>query len=275
MIKNNKSIALLLATYNGESYLREQLDSLYAQTNQDWSLFVRDDCSTDATCSILSEYQTRYGNIVIINNHNKNLGPQHNFMTLLKEVDSEYYMFVDDDDYWFPQKIENEIKKIKEIEEKNKPALVITNLKITDGNLHITHESYWKSIGFNPEYFNTFKDEVFIGYVTGCTMLFNQPTKAFAFPVADYSPMHDWWIAKCAYTHGNVGYIKEPQMFYRKYGKNVTGNYVSSQRGKSFSLRVKEMIKQYKLLKISGCVSSFPDYLISKYKLNKKRKLYK
>ena len=75
MINNHRKIAILMATYNGEKFIGEQLNSLFAQTYTDWTLFVRDDGSTDHTISIIESYQKKHHNIVIIDNEGHNLSP--------------------------------------------------------------------------------------------------------------------------------------------------------------------------------------------------------
>jgi len=274
MIKNNHRIALLLATYNGERFLGDLLDSLYAQSIQDWTLYVRDDCSTDHTLNIISEYKSRYNNIVIIDNKGINLKPKSNFMSILEQVESDFYMFVDQDDYWLPDKIKNEYEKIISITRgKDCPALVFTNMKLVDEKLNILSDSFWKSIHFNPQILQGLCEQAFIGYVTGCTMLFNKKAKEVSLPMAPYSPMHDWWVSICVYKHqGVVGYIETPQILYRKHGGNATGDFVASQSGKSLSIRWKEMLTQYRLVKACGCVKDPIEYLFTKISINKKRR---
>ena len=274
MIKNNRNIAVLMATYNGERFIREQLNSLFAQTYTDWTLFVRDDGSTDHTISIIESYQKKYHNIVIIDNEGHNLGPFMNFMALLQEVDSPLYMFIDQDDVWLPHKIENEIAAFRSLNcDETTPGMVFTNLQLVDENLNVLSTSFWKSIHFSPHIFNSFTEQAFIGYITGCTMLFNKKAKEISFPVAKYAPMHDWWVAICVYkANGKVGFIETPQMLYRKHGNNVTGNFVSSQKGKSLCVRFKEMATQYQLMKNCGAVSSFFNYICLKNKIKNARK---
>ena len=133
--------------------------------------------------------------------------------------------------------------------------------------------SCWESIHFSPYSFNSFTDQAFIGYITGCTMLFNKKAKEISFPVAQYAPMHDWWVAICIYkANGKVGFVETPQMLYRKHGNNVTGNFVSSQKGKSLCVRFKEMATQYQLMKSCGAVSSFFNYICLKSKIKNARK---
>lgn len=267
MIQNSNHIAILLATYNGEKFLKEQLESLYAQTCTDWTLFVRDDLSTDSTLKILQQYASERGKMQFIENNGVRLGAMGNFMTLLEEVESDYYMFMDEDDVWLPRKIENEYQVI-EGTDSTKPQLVITNIKIVDNMLHTVSESFWHSIRFTPRLFDSFQYQAYMCYVTGCTMMFNHKAKLVSFPIATYAPMHDWWIAVCVYrNNGKVSFLSEPQMLYRKHGGNVTGDFVASQQGKSITKRVQELICQYTLLKKCGCINNIFGYLRLKYKV--------
>mgnify|MGYP001752760343 CR=1 FL=1 len=101
-----KPIAILLAVYNGEKYLQVQIDSILAQTNQQWVLYIRDDDSTDSTQQIIFDYCLKYDNIVAVKDKLGNLGCYENFRQLLRVVRSKYYMFSDADDYWLPEKVQ-------------------------------------------------------------------------------------------------------------------------------------------------------------------------
>ena len=96
--------AILMTTYNGQTYLREQLDSLFSQTCQDWELYVSDDGSTDQTVAILEEYAHSHPNMHVEVN-TKNLGPARNFMRMVEKVDADAYMFCDQDDVWLKDKV--------------------------------------------------------------------------------------------------------------------------------------------------------------------------
>ncbi|MBR4154305.1 MAG: glycosyltransferase [Paludibacteraceae bacterium] len=113
-IQNNKSVAILMATYNGAKYLREQIDSLFVQTYRDWTLYIQDDGSKDATLDIIKEYSDE--RIVLVDVGLTRQGAGMNFMSLLNMVESEYYMFCDQDDVWFEDKMEKELARMKEIE---------------------------------------------------------------------------------------------------------------------------------------------------------------
>lgn len=267
--RNKQPIAILMATYNGEKYIRKQLDTIFAQDESGFTLYVRDDGSIDNTSAILKEYQTIHDNIVVIDNKGCNLGPQMNFMELLKQVESDYYMLADQDDLWHPDKVRNAYNKIRLVEAtESGPALVLTNLRLCDSEDCVTADSFWKNIHFDPKLFNDLRSYIFINFATGCTMMFNHRVKDVAFPIPDYSPMHDWWLMVCVYQNGGkVGFISEPQIDYRKHGKNVTGDYVATQSGKSFLVRIQELFALYRLARKCHVVRTFVDFLYHKYRI--------
>ena len=130
-IINKASIAILMATYNGENYLREQIDSILCQTNQDWTLYVQDDGSKDATLDIIKSYDDE--RIVLVDVGLTRQGACMNFMSLLNMVESEYYMFCDQDDVWFVDKVEKSLGRMKKEEMyygKDKPILVFSDASV-------------------------------------------------------------------------------------------------------------------------------------------------
>ncbi len=107
---NQFVVHIMMATFNGQNYLREQLDSLLAQSHNNWQLWVRDDGSTDNTIEILKTYEAKYPNIFIITNNKERGGACSNFAALFRmarlDEDVKYVMFCDQDDVWKPEKIE-------------------------------------------------------------------------------------------------------------------------------------------------------------------------
>ena len=100
-------IDILMATHNGEEYIGQQLDSIFAQTNQDWQLLCRDDGSNDSTVSIVTQYMTRHpGRIKLLSDNKGRLGVGLNFGELLEHSNADYIMFADQDDVWLPEKID-------------------------------------------------------------------------------------------------------------------------------------------------------------------------
>ena len=107
-----EQIDVLLATYNGEKYLKEQIDSILNQTYKNIRLIISDDCSKDKTREILKQYEEKESRIKVFYQE-KNLGYIKNFEFLLKQVENEYYMLSDQDDVWLPEKIEKSLEKEK------------------------------------------------------------------------------------------------------------------------------------------------------------------
>ena len=135
---NSRPIAILLAVYNGEKYLREQIDSVIAQTNKDWTLYIRDDASTDSTLAIIHEYSERYDNVISVEDGDGNLGCRGNFFRLLEVVESKYYMFCDGDDVWFDFKVQLTYDAMLKADiEEMRPVIVHTTWTLTDADLNV------------------------------------------------------------------------------------------------------------------------------------------
>lgn len=217
-------IAILLATYNSEHYIREQLDSLFSQTYKDWRIVVRDDCSTDNTLNIIKEYLISYPDkISIIDNEGKKLYAYRNFFELLSKTESDYYMFCDHDDVWLPNKIELSMNRMEEVEKKGVPVIVHTDMKVVDQNLNIIHHSFWKYSKLLPEH-TSFKELVLCNSANGCTMLFNQKAKDVSLSNVNYAKMHDILLNQSvAANDGIISAIYTPTVLYRQHIDNVVG----------------------------------------------------
>lgn len=260
-----------MATYNGERYLTQQLDSLLGQSYCNWTLYIRDDGSTDKTIEIINAYRHKDERIELVDSGGIHLGAQDSFMKLLELVDSEYYMFADQDDVWLADKIKLSLEKIEQVEDEQLPSMVYTNIKVTDENLKVVADSYWRSIGYDHHCMEGFVMQAYSGYVTGCTMLFNRKAKQVSLPKQEYSPMHDWWVACQVYkNNGKTSCIAEPQLLYRRHGNNVTGQLVTSQKGKSLYRRLCELVHHYHLLKSVGAVSDLVEYLRLKKRIKQR-----
>ena len=151
----NKTIDILLATYNGETFLEEQIDSLLAQSHHGWRLLVRDDGSSDGTREILENYRSRHPDlIIIIPSDGQNLGVCGNFSHLLEQTDAPYVMFCDQDDVWHHDKIETTLTKMRELERQHgesAPLLIHTDLMVVDAQLTVIGESLWRYQNTEPK----------------------------------------------------------------------------------------------------------------------------
>ena len=123
-------VQVLMSTYNGERFLREQMESLLQQTYENLEILIRDDGSKDGTCEILKEYGERYSNIKVY--YESNVGVIKSFFELLKKSEAAYIAFCDQDDVWLAEKIERAVEILKN---QQAPALYCSNKILTDESL--------------------------------------------------------------------------------------------------------------------------------------------
>ncbi|GGG53294.1 glycosyltransferase family 2 protein [Epilithonimonas arachidiradicis] len=217
-------VAILLSTYNGEKYLENQLKSVINQSFFNWTLFIRDDGSTDSTKTIITKYAEKYGNIIIVES-DTNFGSALSFMKMVEMINAEYYMFCDQDDQWDDNKIAISLEKIKELEGNlHTPSLVFSDLKVVDENLNVIDNSFWnynkvlpELLIKNPDFINVFN------CAPGCTMIFNRSLRDLSLDYDQSILMHDWYIIIKALQMGKVDYIKKPLILYRQHLNNVVG----------------------------------------------------
>lgn len=256
-------ISILLCTYNGAKYLSTQFDSILKQTYKDFVIYVHDDGSTDDTLKIIDSYSKNYPDkIFLLEDTEKHRGAGSSFMWLLKNVESEYYMFCDQDDFWLPNKIKHTFQKIKEIESLHPqaPILIHTDLHITDKGLNITHNSFWEYHNFKVD---ISKQKNYIGFgniVTGCTVMINHKVKDVAFPYTT-NLLHDYWLALKVAQYGYVENIKEQTILYRQHGSNEAGAGLRYSKHNilfhSFLSNLSEEIKRYKMVSGNNNISWF------------------
>ncbi len=223
------AVQIILATYNGEKFLRKQLDSLFHQTFRDFSVLVRDDGSTDNTLSILSEYQQKYpGRISILQDNKKNVGATQNFGILLAQAEADYIFFCDQDDIWLDHKIELSLQAIQLLEQQDNtvPCMVFSDMKAMDENDQILSDSVWQQLHLHPDFF-TLNRLLIQNIPHGCTMVINKAMRNLACPVPKEAILHDHWIALLAASCGKWSALHAPTVLLRNHSQNVTRKQVS------------------------------------------------
>ena len=221
-MNENIQIDILLATYNGEKYLRCQLDSILNQTHKNIRVLINDDCSTDKTRDILKEYEEKDERIKV-NYNEKNLGYIKNFESLLKRVENDYFMLSDQDDFWMEEKVEKSLNELLEED----ADLVFTDLEPVDENLNQITKSLvrFMKMDKNIKKHQDYKLVFLRNCVTGCTIFSKREFIEKYIPIPHEMPMvHDWWMALIIQT-GKLVFLDEPTIKYRQHGKNQLGIY--------------------------------------------------
>ena len=213
-----KTVQILMSTYNGEKYLKEQIESILAQEEVNIKLLVRDDGSTDNTIQILESYEN---DKKLEWYTGERLFSGRSFMNLLKNCGNyEYYAFSDQDDIWKTQKIKVAIGKLQKID-KDIPAVYFCNTELVDANANYLKQK-------EKKYDNSFESAMIRNIATGCTMVMN---KKLVELINSYKPsyilMHDAWIYRvCLAINGVCIYDEKKYVKYRQHDSNVIGaNY--------------------------------------------------
>lgn len=230
-------VAVLLATYNGGKYIRQQLKSLLEQTNQDFRIVIHDDGSTDNTVEIINEYLENYPDKIEVYYGHSCGGPKENFLWMLSRVQADYYLFCDQDDVWFPKKLglsletlekeEVEILKLNGHSDTETPVCVFTDMRVVDEELNTLSDSFIRYIGRLPS--NTAYTQILIDNpAAGCTMCFNRALRDLVVSMLpqinlENIPMHDALLLEIAAIMGKVVAIDEPLAYYRQTGHNAMG----------------------------------------------------
>ena len=217
-----EQIDILLATYNGEKYVKEQIDSILNQTYKNIRLIISDDCSKDTTREILKQYEQ--DSRVKIIYQEKNLGYIKNFEFLLSQVENEIYMLSDQDDYWLPEKVEKSYETLK----KENADLVFGDLEVVNENLETIYPSFGDFMKLNRKihkYIGSYKVNYLYNCVTGCTVISKKKwiPKMMPFPAKTKYFAHDHWIGIIIGTYGKMAYMPEKYIKYRQHGNNQIG----------------------------------------------------
>ena len=216
------NVAVLLATYNGERFIAEQLDSLLNQTYQDFVCYIHDDGSKDQTVQICKEYEKEYPDKFKILDYGPTGGAKNNFLSLIKNVDAELVMFCDQDDVWLPNKIEEMVGAVKNF---NGAFLAFADLKIVDEKLNVQEESFYQAMHVQIDKIN-YKNALIKGFIPGCTMMVSRELiqKALNYKNDENIKMHDWWLVIMALvTDARMIYINKPLGLYRQHSSNAIG----------------------------------------------------
>ncbi len=220
------NISIVMATYNGAKFVKEQLDSIKEQKQKPYEIIVVDDCSTDNTVEIIKRWAETSSISCSIHVNDKNMGACKSFEKGLLLTTGDYIAFCDQDDVWEKDKLSISLNKIKDIEQNNSsiPALVYTDMRVVDEKLNSLNQSFLAYEGMkNIDAKDKYKVIMLHNYITGCALLMNKKAKEECIPFSNKAIMHDWWIALVISVIGKIGFINKPMVKYRQHGNNVYG----------------------------------------------------
>lgn len=226
-------VAVLMSTYNGEAYLNEQIDSILSQSFADFTLYIRDDGSQDGTVALIQKYKDP--RIVFL--PGKNLGPAQSFFALLRQArDADYFFFSDQDDIWYPNKMDRMLSVIGQYGDT--PTMVFSDFAMIDAEGAMTAPSYaeFASLQVVPGQIPLNK-LIAQPYAFGCASVINRSLARLVLQPPEGIEMHDCWISLTAAAVGELIYLPEQTISHRFHDRNATGR-----SGQSSALsRIKRM----------------------------------
>ena len=237
-------ISVCIATYNGEKYIKEQLDSIICQLGEDDEIIISDDESNDITIQIIENFKDPR---IKIFSHSPNRKTKYRFDLTTRNIENalskaqgDFIFLADQDDIW----VENKVKKIIPLFEKY--SLILHDCTIIDNSKKVLHESYFKLIKSKSGIINNLIKNSYLG----CCMAFKKSIlkKSIPFPI---SPIpHDIWIGLIAELKENVFFSNEKLIQYRRHENNLSSSSLKSNNSICFKLKyrffiLKNLIKNY------------------------------
>jgi glycosyltransferase involved in cell wall biosynthesis len=206
-------VSVAMATYNGEKYLKQQIDSILSQLGNDDELIISDDHSSDQTLAIIKKYISEDHRVKLFINEEK--GVTSNFENAIKRTQNEIIFLSDQDDVWKPEKV----KTVKDYYEKNPTIqMIMSDITVVDNQLNTTIESFYEFRGSRA---GVLKNIIKNSYI-GCAMSFKKELKTKILPIPRNVPMHDMWIGLVADMNKSALLIPEKLIYYRRHDATVT-----------------------------------------------------
>ena len=219
-------VDILMATYNGEAFVEEQVQSIIGQSFTDWRLLIHDDGSTDNTVNILRRLMQEDDRIQLLEDGICHLGVARNFIHLVNSSSAQYCMFCDQDDIWLPNKIEEMLGEIKRYSQ-DIPQVVYSNAYLWTSQKGIISDKNTLT------YPTTLRQTLFLNTgIQGAAAIFNRKMCDRIGEELCFYAMHDHVLLLAGICFGEVHYLHKSLMYYRQHENNLTGNAPGSKRKK-------------------------------------------
>ncbi|PHS41753.1 MAG: hypothetical protein COB07_01535 [Sulfurovum sp.] len=220
-MREDSLVSIAMCTYNGERFIKEQIDSILEQSYSHFELIITDDCSSDKTIEIIQNYQENDTRIKLHQNE-VNLGFVKNFEKAISLCTGEYITLADQDDIWKKGKLKTFIEKIGE------NVLIYSDALLIDEDSERMEKELIRP---DKELISGSNNRAFLleNCVSGNTLMFKKVLVEYILPIPEDVSFHDIWIAFVASTYGSIIFTDEPMTYYRRYSEQVT-----KKRGKDY-----------------------------------------
>ncbi len=210
-LDGRRPVSVCMATYNGERYLRTQLDSILTQLGDDDELLIQDDGSSDETLSIIDAYDDPR---IVVAHNATNLGVIGTFERCLQRASHDIVFLSDQDDEWLPGKVDAVVAAFAD------PAVtgIVTEAVIVDGDGVRTDDSYFAHAHSGPGVVHNFVKNSYLG----CCLAIRRDVVDVAVPFPLSVRTHDGWIGITADMMGDVVFLPTPYLLYRRHGNNLS-----------------------------------------------------
>ena len=241
------NISIVMATYNGAKYLKEQLDSIAAQTKMPMELVICDDASTDETVNIIKAHALAPIIKLVINPVNQ--GVVASFKKAASLCHSNNYIaFCDQDDIWHTNKLEENLNAILNFPTDKFPVLVYSDAVFIDASKNTINQSFMNEMGMD-KYQHTYQTVLFGSLMLGCSIMINPTMRNYLLEMPEQIIFnHDAWMSLIAFSFGACNLIDKPLLDYRKHEKNSTiANFEKKSRLNRITVQLKAVFidKQY------------------------------
>jgi glycosyltransferase involved in cell wall biosynthesis len=213
-----------MATYNGATYIKEQLESILKQLKEGDEIIISDDHSIDDTLDVIASFQDK--RITIFLNPNKQ-GPVTNFENALKQANGDIIFLADQDDIWLPDKVKIQSALLQTYD------LVLSDAIVVDESGKIQHPSFFKMNYSGKGLIRNWVNNSFMG----CCMAFNKNVLNYVLPFPDKIAMHDSWIGLNASLIGKSYFLNTPSIHYRRHGRNTMASFKKNHLPVTYQIR--------------------------------------
>jgi hypothetical protein len=226
-LSSEENVYIVLATYNGERFLKKQIDSIRSQTFRDWHLLIGDDGSSDSTLEIALAAAREDSRIEVVPSRlAAPVGAVENFATLLDsayKAGAHLCFVADQDDIWCDTKMAHQLRCFPQSGLENKALLVHSDLQLISDEGTTLFPSFFRHRGLTPVPCEPLNQLLSLNYVTGCSVCVNRSLLGLATPIPSGTIMHDWWLALGASACGEIKYVPDKLLAYRQHEHNVVG----------------------------------------------------